>query len=849
MPTKPDETKPGETKPDSKKPVPLVVVVPTDEKDKPIKGNIWTHGGTDWMKEGFSNMTDIQRSLYIIESMSSATKNPTGPKFPGYWMGTDPASDAKHKMVGGSEEQQESVLGELDKTAKDTAILRRLQHNYNRVKEATGDPTIDDMIDKLSKGEEPSTKPKTSAGTTSTTPPPATPTSGTTSTPPPSATATSAEKATASAVEKEVAAGAEKAAEKAAPKAAGAIAKGIGKGLARQVPIAGWGLAGYDAYQRAKEGDWVGAGLSAASALPWIGTAALATQIGRDAYKAAGDEEPAATKPPASASGPLIRPDDESAAEKARLQRPSVNAPAPVPPASTPSATAPSAPETPAPSVSTRPPVTPPPGEGKVGTALAQAGVSRSNRRDQAFVDKELGPGYKAGSAESNLALLAKFQKQSGKPSTTSATMAAQPARPAQTLDSKEDDDNYKQAIAQKEGMGRYDTTFGDTIDPKTGKLVHKFTAPPKPITQMTMKELDDWLRERSAKDPGTGAVGMYGFMPSTVRNYSQKLGLKPTDVFDQATQEKIQDAIMADQRATLEKNNIPVNQATLYMAHYVGPAGATRVINSASSNPNQAVVDAIIDPKYKSDPTAYENERNKILLRNPELGKLTTGQFQNVMANRVSQGQMMAQKKQSTANTAVAESKDDKKVAGRYSYDEFDDLVDRLRAKAKAQEKKHGPVDLGKLMQRLRDIEDKDDKPIKEEEPANLATNPDMQATSPGRQATSSSQQDTQAGLQATSQAGTPEQQQQRRDQAIDASTARGVADTIGSVAPPGTNTDALAQAIVNANDGKPLNQDQQRAMSTITPLVLKAAETPTAAGPLKTALQQAGILAKQGK
>ena len=549
----------------------------------------------------------------------------------------------------------------------------------------------------------------------------------------------------------------------------------------------------------------------------------------------------------------MIRPDDESAAEKARLQRPSVNAPAPVPPAATPSATAPgptapSAPETPAPSVSTRPPVTPPPGEGKVGTALAQAGVSRSDRRDQAFVDKELGPGYKAGSAESNLALLAKFQKQSGKPGTTgttgtsSATMATQPARPAQTLDSKEDDDNYKQAIAQKEGMGRYDTTFGDTIDAKTGKLVHKFTPPPKPITQMTMKELDDWQRERSAKDPGTGAVGMYGFMPSTVREYSQKLGLKPTDVFDQATQEKIQDAIMADQRAGLEKNNIPVNQATLYMAHYVGPAGASRVINSASSNPNQAVVDAIIDPKYKSNPTAYENERNKILLRNPELGKLTTGQFQNVMANRVTQGQMMAQKKQSTANTAVAESKDDKKVAGRYSYDEFDDLVNRLKNKAKEQERKHGPVDFGKLMQRLRDIEDKDDKPIKEEEPANLATNPTKQATNPYVQ-------DTQAGSQATSQAGTPEQQQQKRDQAIDASTARGVADTIGSVAPPGTNTDALAQAIVNSNDGKPLSQDQQRAMSTITPLVLKAAETPTAAGPLKTALQQAGILAKQGK
>ena len=190
---------------------------------------------------------------------------------------------------------------------------------------------------------------------------------------------------------------------------------------------------------------------------------------------------------------------------------------------------------------------------------------------------------------------------------------------------------------------------------------------------------------------------------------------------------------------------------------------------------------------------------------------------------------------------TAMRESRDDKKVADRYSYDEFDDLVDRLRAKAKKQEQEKGPVDLAKLAQKLRSIDLKD-KPVKEEEAANIATNPDQQATSP-------SQQDTAAGQQATSQAGTPEQQKQRRDQAIDASTARSVADTIGSVAPPGTNTDALAQAIVNSNDGKPLDQNQQRAMSAITPLVLKAAETPSAAGPLRTALQQAGLLAKQGK
>lgn len=44
-------------------------------------------------------------------------------------------------------------------------------------------------------------------------------------------------------------------------------------------------------------------------------------------------------------------------------------------------------------------------------------------------------------------------------------------------------------------------------------------------------------------------------------------------------------------------------------------------------------------------------------------------------------------------------------KIAGRYEPDEFDQMVARLGQKAKEQERKHGPVDLAKLAQRLRDI------------------------------------------------------------------------------------------------------------------------------------------------
>ncbi len=53
--------------------------------------------------------------------------------------------------------------------------------------------------------------------------------------------------------------------------------------------------------------------------------------------------------------------------------------------------------------------------DGPTGQALAKLGVTKQNRLDQAFVDNALGAGkYKAGTAASNLALLAHFKEKGG---------------------------------------------------------------------------------------------------------------------------------------------------------------------------------------------------------------------------------------------------------------------------------------------------------------------------------------------------------------------------------------------------------------------------------------------------
>lgn len=79
-------------------------------------------------------MSDIKRILEKMDTMSQAKNKPTGPKFPGYWKGTDPASKAKSKMVGGCEE---SVIKELHNTAKEKVTEWSLLEKFNKFKEET----------------------------------------------------------------------------------------------------------------------------------------------------------------------------------------------------------------------------------------------------------------------------------------------------------------------------------------------------------------------------------------------------------------------------------------------------------------------------------------------------------------------------------------------------------------------------------------------------------------------------------------------------------------------------------------------------------------------------------------
>jgi hypothetical protein len=56
-------------------------------------------------------MSNIKKLLETIDRMSAAERKPTGPKFPGYWKGTDPTPKNKAKvgtLFGGTYKQKKA---------------------------------------------------------------------------------------------------------------------------------------------------------------------------------------------------------------------------------------------------------------------------------------------------------------------------------------------------------------------------------------------------------------------------------------------------------------------------------------------------------------------------------------------------------------------------------------------------------------------------------------------------------------------------------------------------------------------------------------------------------------------
>jgi hypothetical protein len=192
-------------------------------------------------------------------------------------------------------------------------------------------------------------------------------------------------------------------------------------------------------------------------------------------------------------------------------------------------------------------------------------------------------------------------------------------------------------AIGAAESGGNYDITFGDRVD-KSGKIVNSkgYITPEqtfgKKLTQMTLAEVKEFGRMRSANSPNSGATGKYQFMPSTLFGNSkapglvQKLGLSMDTKFTPDVQDKLQELLHTEDVAILRKKGVPITPGYEYMAHYIGAGGATVVYNSAKRGENVTVAEAMISAGL----TAPGKQNN------PELYTIRVADFEGILANRL---------------------------------------------------------------------------------------------------------------------------------------------------------------------------------------------------------------------
>jgi len=163
---------------------------------------------------------------------------------------------------------------------------------------------------------------------------------------------------------------------------------------------------------------------------------------------------------------------------------------------------------------------------------------------------------------------------------------------------------------ASTEGGGRYDLAFGDvpqrdgTIVNVLGKsknfpqLAGKIIMTPqdfsgKPLTEMTLAEVQEFQEYRNREAPNTNALGKYGFMRTTLFGRDGKSGLVgqlklPMDtIFSPDTQELLQATMREGNAAALRSEGVEATDANLNLANSVGAKGAAKLLKPENANRN----------------------------------------------------------------------------------------------------------------------------------------------------------------------------------------------------------------------------------------------------------------------
>ena len=145
----------------------------------------------------------------------------------------------------------------------------------------------------------------------------------------------------------------------------------------------------------------------------------------------------------------------------------------------------------------------------------------------------------------------------------------------------------YREMVAKYEGgAAGYDAMYGVLKESDVQKYKEKETGG-KRLTEMTIDEIIALQKKRKASN--THAMGKYQFID--VAAAAGLAGLKGTDIFSPANQDKMFDAYTKGNAETLKNLNVPVNAYTLRLAHAVGPKGVKKLLDA---DPNASPADVL---------------------------------------------------------------------------------------------------------------------------------------------------------------------------------------------------------------------------------------------------------------
>jgi hypothetical protein len=146
--------------------------------------------------------------------------------------------------------------------------------------------------------------------------------------------------------------------------------------------------------------------------------------------------------------------------------------------------------------------------------------------------------------------------------------------------------EEYGKKLFAKEGGMRYDLFTGE----KT---------PSQPLDRLTIGQLKNLQRKR-----GNTAAGAYQFTLATVEDLQKEMGLKDSDMFSPATQNRMFETFTRgnETKARQALGLTRVSDAERYSMHFLGRSGGVSFLKKLRENPNAAFA--------KEFPSAYEKNR-----------------------------------------------------------------------------------------------------------------------------------------------------------------------------------------------------------------------------------------------